>query len=144
MSDEFNTRHEVRQTIAAPAWMFLPRTPLRRGLTSVATRKSRNHAAKSTLGEMVPRFEDVEMISDQRRRCRQENSYRLWKCMRPAQVILQVAGEVCGTVMKDEERFLPRMKGSSIREARGAQKYIALTFLFDDVDENENMDIDVK
>ena len=36
------------------------------------------------------------------------------------------------------------MKGSSIREARNVQKYIALTFLFDDVDENENMDIDVK
>ncbi|KYN11216.1 hypothetical protein ALC57_16646 [Trachymyrmex cornetzi] len=133
--------------------MFLPRTPLRRGLTSVATRKSRNHATKLTLGEMVPRFPGVEMISDQRQRCRQENSYRLWKCMRPAQVILQVAGEICGTVTKDEERFrgaeessikLPRMKGSSIREARGAQEYIALTFLFDDVDANEDMDIDVK
>lgn len=43
MLDEFNTRHEVRQTIAAAAWIFLPRTPLRRGLTSVATRKPRNH-----------------------------------------------------------------------------------------------------
>lgn len=26
-ADEFNTRHEVLQTIAAAAWIFLPRTP---------------------------------------------------------------------------------------------------------------------
>ncbi|KYM97475.1 hypothetical protein ALC62_11767 [Cyphomyrmex costatus] len=156
MSDEFNTRHEVRQTIAAPAWMFLPRTPLRRGLTSVATRKLQNHAAGKFLvlkksrslsiwkrplrkyGAVISHlrfFADISKLIETR------------LCMRPAQVILQVAGEVCRTVTKDEERFREaeessikaRMKGS-LRGACGAQEYLALTFLFNDVDENINVE----
>lgn len=35
------------------------------------------------------------------------------------------------------------MKGSSLREARGAQGYLAPTFLSDDVDEDEDEDMDI-
>lgn len=35
------------------------------------------------------------------------------------------------------------MKGSSLREARGAQGYLAPTFLSDDVDEDEDEDVDM-
>lgn len=56
MPDEFNTRHEARRTIAVAAWIFLQRTPLRRGLTSVATRKPRNHAVRTfALNPLTPR-----------------------------------------------------------------------------------------
>lgn len=44
--------------------------------------------------------------------------------VRPAQVILQVAGEICGTVTKDEERFRGAEESSikAIRESKRRER----------------------